>query len=268
MSEKRTIDDVVKKDRKYWKVVMDDALIDALLHQLHLGNRNGSVFTTHAYDNTVKELQEKFEKPIDKQKAKPKAKEFKNKPIPNFDKLVELYGKDRATGEQSETASEMSQRWATSTGEGSMENIEDIDHLVAQNEVTLESCDNVVDNNVGKASSKAKKRKTSKNEDMEQIMGAIQDVALVMREGNSALREENLIFERSLARLPIPEQDVFHLLDEIGIDSRLRMRAYLYLIKNPVVVVDWNLMSFHCLATIPMGMVYRVDQRYWTTLAL
>ena len=115
----------------------------------------------------------------------------------------------------------MRQRWATSTEEGSMENIEDIDNLVAQNEVTLESCDNV-----GEASSKAKRRKTSKNEDMEQIMGAIQDVALAMREGNSALREGNLIFERILARLPIPEQDVFHLLDEIGIDSRLRMRAY------------------------------------------
>ena len=56
---------------------------------------------------------------------------------------------------------------------------------------------------------------------MEQIMGVIQDVALAMREGNSSLREGNLIFERSLARLPIPEQDVFHLLDEIGIDSRL-----------------------------------------------
>ena len=112
-----------------------------------------------------------------------------------------------------------------------MENIEDIDHLVAQNEVTLESCDNVGDNNVGEASSKAKKIKASKNEEMEQIMGAIQGVALAMREGNSALRERNLIFERSLARLPIPEQDMFHLLDEIN--SRLRMRAYLYLIKNP-----------------------------------
>ncbi|KAL4644628.1 hypothetical protein ACB092_02G178300 [Castanea dentata] len=67
---KRTIDDVVKKDREYWTAVMDDALIDALLHQHHLGNRNGSIFTTHAYDNIVKELQEKFEKPIDKQKVK------------------------------------------------------------------------------------------------------------------------------------------------------------------------------------------------------
>ena len=142
--------------------------------------------------------------------------------------MVELYVKDKATREQSETALELRQWWATSTGEGSLENIEDIDNLIAQNEVTLESYDNV-----GKASSKAKKRKISKNEDMEKIMGAIQDVALAMREGNLALREGHLIFERSLARLPIPKQDVFHLLDKIGIDSRLRMRAYLHLIKNP-----------------------------------
>ena len=40
-----------------------------------------------------------------------------------------------------------------------MENIEDIGHLVVQNEVTLESCDNVGDNNVSEASSRAKKRK-------------------------------------------------------------------------------------------------------------
>ena len=77
MSEKRTIDDVVKKDREYWTAVMDDALIDALLHQHHLGNRNGSVFTTHAYDNIVKELREKFEKPIDKQKVKNHIKTIK-----------------------------------------------------------------------------------------------------------------------------------------------------------------------------------------------
>ena len=65
MSEKRIIDNVVKKDREYWTAVMDDVLIDAILHQYHLGNRNGSVFTTHAYNNIVKDLQEQFEKPID-----------------------------------------------------------------------------------------------------------------------------------------------------------------------------------------------------------
>ena len=79
---------------------------------------------------------------------------------------------------------------------------------------------------------KPKREKHQKNEDMEQIMGVIQDVAFAMREGKSTLREGNLIFERSLACLPILEQDMFRLLDEIGIDSRLQMRAYLYLIKN------------------------------------
>ena len=77
MLEKRIIDNVVKKDREYWTAVMDDVLIDAILHQYHLGNRNGSVFTTHAYNNIVKDLQEKFEKPIDKQKVKNRIKTIK-----------------------------------------------------------------------------------------------------------------------------------------------------------------------------------------------
>ena len=38
------------------------------------------------------------------------------------------YGNDRATGEHAEIALEMRKQWANSTGEGSMENIEDIDH--------------------------------------------------------------------------------------------------------------------------------------------
>ena len=56
---------------------MNDVLIDALLHQHHLDNRNGLVFTTHAYDNIVKELQEKFEKLIDKQMVKNRIKTIK-----------------------------------------------------------------------------------------------------------------------------------------------------------------------------------------------
>ena len=77
MLEKRTIDDVVKKDGEYWTTIIYDVLIDAPLHQHHLGNRNGSVFTTHAYDNIVKELQEKFEKPIDKKNVKNRIKTIK-----------------------------------------------------------------------------------------------------------------------------------------------------------------------------------------------
>ena len=61
----------------WWRLNHFYYLDDVLLHQHHLGNRNGSVFTTHAYDNIVKELQENFEKPIDKQKVKNHIKTIK-----------------------------------------------------------------------------------------------------------------------------------------------------------------------------------------------
>ena len=40
--------------------------------------------------------------------AKPKVKEFENKPILNYDKFFELYGKDRATGDQSKIVAKCS----------------------------------------------------------------------------------------------------------------------------------------------------------------
>ena len=63
--------------------------------------------------------------------------------------MVKVYGKDRTI------ASKIRQLWATSIGEGFMENIEDIDRLVSPNEVNLESYDNV-----GETTSKVEKRKT------------------------------------------------------------------------------------------------------------
>ena len=75
-------------------------------------------------------------------------------------------------------------------------------------------------------SSKAKKRKTLDEKDMEQIMVAIQDMATTMR-------EEKLTFERSFARLPIPKKQVFCLIDDIGIEPWLQTPTYLYLVRNP-----------------------------------
>jgi hypothetical protein len=64
------------------------------------------------------------------------------KPMPNYDKLVEIYENDRATREHAKTASKMRKRWANLTRDSSMENIEDIDHLV-----NLESFDTMDDDN-------------------------------------------------------------------------------------------------------------------------
>ena len=74
-------------------------------------------------------------------KSHPEAADWMNKPILHYDKLVKLYGHDRATGDNAETPSEMRQRMAAQTGEIEGENIAEVDRLVAQNEATLEGAD-------------------------------------------------------------------------------------------------------------------------------
>ena len=66
---------------------MDDALIDAFLHQHRVGNRVGGTFTTQAYDNILAELRENFEKPIDKEKVKNRIKTTKS----NFASCYDLF---------------------------------------------------------------------------------------------------------------------------------------------------------------------------------
>ncbi|GMP97332.1 hypothetical protein CsSME_00045629 [Camellia sinensis var. sinensis] len=121
---------------------MDDALIDALYHQHVEGNRVNGTFTTLAYDKIVKELREIYNLDLDKAKhfaecydlfkhtsgfawssvtrmftiepevwetmieVKPHAEKWKCTSIGNYEKLAEIYGKDRATGVGAETAKE------------------------------------------------------------------------------------------------------------------------------------------------------------------
>ncbi|XVF23429.1 hypothetical protein REPUB_Repub13aG0037400 [Reevesia pubescens] len=165
---------------------MDDALVDAFLHQHNMGNRVNGTFTKHAYDNIVIDLKEQFGRDIEKEKVKnhwktlktkfskcydlfkkgmsgfswnpvtklwgaereahPHTQEWMTKPIPNYDKMVILYGNDRATGKNAETAAEMRQRRQSfGTDDELRENVADIDNLVFQNEVTLENHDALSD---------------------------------------------------------------------------------------------------------------------------
>lgn len=52
-----------------WGSTMDNALIEAYLHQHTMGNRVGGMFTMYALNNIVIELKRKFlDKPIEKEK--------------------------------------------------------------------------------------------------------------------------------------------------------------------------------------------------------
>ena len=59
---------------------MVDALMEAYLHQDNIGNRVNGSFTTHAFDNILKELLENFpNKHIDKEKLQNRMKHMKKK---------------------------------------------------------------------------------------------------------------------------------------------------------------------------------------------
>ncbi|KAL7222024.1 hypothetical protein ACSBR1_023861 [Camellia fascicularis] len=120
--------------------------------------------------------------------VKPHAEKWKCTPIGNYEKLVEIYGKDRATGVGAETAKEKVRRWANSSNNDHVDRIEVIDELVHQNEANLESFvvdeDDVVLSPKSGTSSKAKKRKLSNDgeRDVDILKTALQDIASAIRE--------------------------------------------------------------------------------------
>ncbi|WOK92793.1 hypothetical protein Cni_G01485 [Canna indica] len=172
-----------KEEREHWTIVMDDALIDALLHQHNIDNRVNGTFITTTYDNIVKELSKKLNKNIDKVKIKncwkylktqfgkcfdlfkyglsrfswnsttimwsvepeahPRDEEWRSKPFPNYEKMCILYGKDRATGEHAEIIREFRQRLFDISQEETMSTIEGIDQMCARNDISLENFDNI-----------------------------------------------------------------------------------------------------------------------------
>ncbi|KAI8019699.1 Disease resistance protein RGA2 [Camellia lanceoleosa] len=156
--------------------------------------------------------------------VKPHAEKWKCTPIGNYEKLAEIYGKDRATGVGAETAKEKVRRWANSSNNDHVDRIEVIDELVQQNEANLESFvvdeDDVVLSPKSGTSSKAKKRKLSNDgeRDVDILKTALQDIASAIREGNASMEKFQGCF---------PRGELHKALEEIGIAPHLFTEAYL-----------------------------------------
>ncbi|XP_074559034.1 uncharacterized protein LOC141814972 [Curcuma longa] len=276
-----------------WNKVMDDALIDAYLNQHNIGNRVGGTFTTHAFENIVNELKEKFpDKFIDKDKVqnrmkhikrgwfscydifkngmsgfawdpiteffsaesevwqqlieiKPAAAEWKSKPIRNYEKLVQLYGKDRATGQHANTASEMRKKRTSmevenNIGENQFETIDEVDLMISQQEIHLDNSNAINEdvqiptpnseptksqaNSFVGASSKNKSAKKGKVDD-DSISKAIDHVAQAIMSSTHEMVKSN--------ELPIPENEVWSLLTQLGVEQYRVSKCYLYLVERP-----------------------------------
>ncbi|WOL11798.1 hypothetical protein Cni_G20562 [Canna indica] len=176
--------------------------------------------------------------------AHPKAKDWMNKPIENYDKMVILYGKDRATGEHAKTPKEMRQRRSSEVHEELMDNIDGMDNLVDRNEVTLENVDSAstgdMDDENGQevhshtpaaSTSKGKKHKISKEDSLiSSITNATQGMVGALERGTDSL---DRAFSRAFPSLPIPEGDVYKLLEDLQIGPKYLMDAFFFLVEHP-----------------------------------
>ena len=86
---KKLNDDVhASEGQCVWTPAMDDALVSAYYHEHVIGNRVERTFTTHAFDNIVKELNVKYpEKGIDKNRIQSRMKNIKN----NFNRCYDIF---------------------------------------------------------------------------------------------------------------------------------------------------------------------------------
>ncbi|XVE94403.1 hypothetical protein REPUB_Repub02eG0005600 [Reevesia pubescens] len=271
MSKSKNIN-VNKRDVLKWKQPMDDVLVDALLHQQSLGNRVDKVFSTMAYENMVNELHEKIGMPIEKghlknriktlkhnffecydlfkgrsgfawspdtkmwtakpelwkalAKSKRGAKKWMTTRIANYDKLFMLFSKDR---EKKDVAKGC--QWASSVGGGLF------DDIPLQDVVGLTMDDNDM-NDTSQVDSQAPshsatslkgiKRKAPRLEVFEREFKSIREA---IKDTADAIREGNIIAERGRPRV-YSEQEVFAELVNIGVDTRLRYKAYTFLIAD------------------------------------
>lgn len=67
------------------------------------------------------------------------AAKWKSKQINNYDSLEESFAKDQATWQGAETTKEKCKCWTNETNGIQIESFIDVDHLLSQNEITLES---------------------------------------------------------------------------------------------------------------------------------
>ncbi|GAV68533.1 LOW QUALITY PROTEIN: Myb_DNA-bind_3 domain-containing protein, partial [Cephalotus follicularis] len=226
-----------------WTSQMDDAFINALLNEQIKDNKVEGTFTTTAYDNVIKELCAQFAKGFKKDKLKnhlktikanfnksydlfknlsgfawspenPDAKIWMTTPISNFDKLVELFAKDRVTRAIAETAKEKRQRWDNSSSKEGLDTINDIDHLVTQNEVTLENFEQLNDN-------------------IQELLSPVMPSRLQSQSVGSSKGKKRKNNDQKSQPRQYSEEELFAELVDIDVEPHLLTKSYIYLVRNP-----------------------------------
>ncbi|KAJ0975530.1 hypothetical protein J5N97_017495 [Dioscorea zingiberensis] len=184
--------------------------------------------------------------------ARPEAAEWMNKSVRNYDKLVQLYGQDRATGQHAETASEIRQRRDQNTVDTPSHGntIDEIDLLVSQNTTNLEDLgENAVEDetlptnqqsqsNIPSSSKSKKSKGYDTHDDISMFSTSLDKLASVMMQSTNAMIEASHINTNILAasfgnKDPSKGVDVWAMLTELGIPQPFLGEAYRFLIEQP-----------------------------------
>ena len=157
-----------------------------------------------------------------------------------YDKLATLFGKDRATGDDEDTGFEMRAKKAASAKKNYGPTIEDVDHLVETNEVTLEEFDpngspkRPIRKSEDVPSSRNKKRARKVDEDetsMSEIAKTFKKMAEMFELNTAELVKQN---KNSSA------EDVWANLVEIGVKEASLPCVYMHLVQHPEALKAFN----------------------------
>ncbi|KAK2424278.1 putative nuclease HARBI1 [Trifolium repens] len=174
--------------------------------------------------------------------SKPKAANWRNVPLPNYEKMLRLYGPNRADGDLGGTVKESRKQGSPATDEDFAETIQDIDGHVARNEVNLESFDaprfdftvpetQSPDPSPIASGSKRKKLKVVKNKESNNEMIDMKEsmnmVAEALREGNEIMRER-----QKYELPPISGEEAWNLIKDCGCETASLPEIYCAIMKD------------------------------------
>ncbi|XP_057416615.1 uncharacterized protein LOC130711133 [Lotus japonicus] len=161
--------------------------------------------------------------------ARPEAVEWRTKPTLFYDKLAQLFGKDRATGEDAETAAEIRAR-ATRTGI----TIEDIDNLVFANEASIEGFE--ADDGVPLEPSPI--RPSAARSQVVNSSGPKKNDDINTSDLGKSILEMVEVFKMNTVELNKKQnntggEDIWAQLVDIGVEPASLLDVYVHLVKNP-----------------------------------
>ncbi|XP_076954914.1 uncharacterized protein LOC143629559 [Bidens hawaiensis] len=177
--------------------------------------------------------------------SKPKAATLKTKKVTNYHEMLDLFGKDRASGAQAETAKERNAR-LQKDDDNNTETPPELDEFLAANNVILESQYNLDDDahvvdltsSLPEQSSSAKKYKSRKRKVEQEddglasmIMNGVGSVANTIAEGNKIIHESNKILER-VSHREFTGDEIIKELEPMGLGPDEIALAFNYLVEN------------------------------------